>query len=278
MSRVRVLLAATVFCGALNAHQTSARAQGATAESVTLAVESDVASSIIAELERSENLLCPRCVGPVLGLLGDDRYEVRVAAAWWIAKRPQRRQAASNAVAAVASNDSDTVRNAADVLGALGHPDAVAGLSAAVQRGGLSAEARVHAARALGAIGHPDANPALTAAMQDASPELRYEAIASWIQIRGQTDAAPVVGLVDDAEPMVRRKAAAAIGVLRDEVGRVALQSAVGHDEDAATRRNAAWALGRIGDGRSRDVLRAATDDPSGLVRVTARVALRYLR
>jgi len=262
----------------LCAGHASARAQGATAETVTQAVESDVASSIIAELERSENLLCPRCVGPVLGLLDDDRYEVRVAAAWWIAKRPQARQAGSNATSAVASNDSTTVRNAADVLGALGNPNAVAALSAAAQRGGLTVEARVHALRALGAIGHPNANPALGAVMQDASPELRYEAVSAWLGIRGQADAAPVIGLVDDADPMVRRKAAAAVGSLRDPEGRVALQSALGNDEDAAVRRNAAWALGRIADGRSRDVLQAATGDASGLVRLTARVALRALR
>ncbi len=277
-AKKKVLAVAALCCGALWVQLPAARAQSATAESVIEAVDSGVASSIVAELERSENLLCPRCAGPVLGLLDDDRYEVRVAAAWWLAKRPQRRQAASAAMSSVAGNDSDAVRNAADVLGALDHPDAVSALSAAVQRAGLTVEARVHAARALGAIGHPDANPALVAAMQDASPELRYQAVASWVRIRGQADAAPVVDLVDDADATVRREAAAAIGLLRDEAGRIALQSALGHDEDAATRRNAAWALGRIGDGRSRDVLRAAADDPSGLVRITARVALRLLR
>ena len=273
-------LTACLCGGTFFHHPSAARAQveGPSAESVLLAIDSGVAASIVAELERSENLLCPRCVGPVRGLLGDERYEVRVAAAWWIAKRPQAAQAAADAAAAVAGDDSVAVRNAADVLGALGRPSAVAALANAVQRGSLSVEARVHAARALGAIGHPDANPALAQAMQDGSPELRRQAIASWMQIRTQVDAAPVVALIDDEDVTVRRKAAAVVGSLRDAVGRVALQARLANDEDAAVRRNAAWALGQIGDLQSRSTLEAAMNDGSGLVRLTARAALRALR
>ena len=41
---------------------------------------------------------------------------------------------------------------------------------------------------------------------------------------------------------------------------------------------NAAWALGQIGDASSRAALEAATADPSSIVRMTARTALRNLR
>jgi HEAT repeat protein len=43
-------------------------------------------------------------------------------------------------------------------------------------------------------------------------------------------------------------------------------------------RRNAAWALGKLGQSASRDVLYAAQTDASGLVRMTAKAALAALR
>jgi HEAT repeat protein len=59
---------------------------------------------------------------------------------------------------------------------------------------------------------------------------------------------------------------------------RVALEAVLASDADSAVRRNAAWALGRIGDAASRDALRAATTDASSLVRTTAKVAMGKLR
>nr|MBA3817892.1 HEAT repeat domain-containing protein [Deltaproteobacteria bacterium] len=49
-------------------------------------------------------------------------------------------------------------------------------------------------------------------------------------------------------------------------------------DTDAFVRRNAAWALGRLGDAASRSALTRATTDLSGLVRMTAKAALAQLR
>ena len=88
---------------------------------------------------------------------------------------------------------------------------------------------------------------------------------------------APLVALVADSDNVVRRKAAGAIGHLRDAAGRVALEQQLTTDPDPVVRRNAAWALGRIGDVSSRSVLEAATRDESGLVRMVARQALRQL-
>ena len=56
------------------------------------------------------------------------------------------------------------------------------------------------------------------------------------------------------------------------------LEALVVGDGDAIVRRNAAWALGRIGSSSSRAALTAASQDKSSLVRLTARAALAQLR
>ena len=242
-------------------------------------IDSDSADAIVAELERAETLICVPCVALVLDLLDDPRYIVREAAAWWVARRPaHKRSVAAAANAALLGNDSEQARNAADILGAFLEPASVPLLATALQRTELSAEARSHITAALARLGHRDANPALSAAMADSNPEVRLAAVAAWVEIRGQIDAAPAIPLVADSEVAIRRKAAAVIGYVRDGGGRVALEERLASDDDAAVRRNAAWALGQIGDEQSRVALEEALLDPSGLVRMTARVALRKVR
>lgn len=252
--------------------------RGGSAARIQNAINTTSTDAIIAELERSERLICDACIAPVMGLLDDDRYAVREAAAWWFARRPVLKNALRDqSLLDLEGSDSRMARNAADVLGTFKHPDAVDALSAAAVRSDLSAEARMAAVRALGTIGVPAANGALEAAMTDGDATVRFEALESWIAIRGQDDAGAAVGLVDDADATVRAKAAAVVGELRDAAGRVALEQQLASDPDATVRRNAAWALGRIGDRASRAVLEDAVDDPSSLVRMTAQVAIYEL-
>lgn len=279
MTRTNIL--AAVVAGLLTAIAfggTAHAGRGGSAARIQNAVATGSVDAIIAELERSERLICDACTPTVLDLLDSERYELREAAAWWIARRPALKvQLAARSTADLAGNDARLARNAADVLGTFRHPAAIPALAAAAARAELAPEARMAAVRALGTIGHRDANPALAAAMGDADATVRLAAVSSWLQVRRQAGAAPVVGLLDDASREVRAKSAAVVGELRDASGRVALEALLAGDSDASARRNAAWALGRIGDAASRAALTAATTDASPLVRQTAKAALALL-
>jgi HEAT repeat protein len=253
--------------------------RGSNLSRVTSAVNSGGSLTIRSELEKAERLLCPGCVDVVAPLLADDRYEVREVAAWWFARRAAEKKAlTTQSIAALQGGTTIEARNAADILGTFRHPVAVPALSAAYGRSGLGAEARASIVRALGTIGVVDGNPTLTLAMADSDPTVRWEALTAWQNIRRQADAEPAVALVGDANTMVRRKAIAVVGQFRDSTARAALEQTVLNDSDPVARRNAAWALGRIGDLASAEALAQAANDPSSLVRATARVARRQLR
>lgn len=279
MRTLKQMFLAAAVAGALAAAGGTAEAgRGGSAARIQNAVQTGSVDAIIAELERSERLICDACTPTVMDLLDNDRYELREAAAWWIARRPVLKgQVTERSIADLQGSDSRLARNAADALGTFRHPQAIPALAAAVVRTDLSADARMAAARALGTIGHRNANTALTAAMNDSDPSVRFAAVSSWLQIRKQANAAPVVGLLDDSDATVRAKAAGVVGELRDATGRAALEAALTGDADPNVRRNAAWALGRIGDSASRTALSAATTDPSPLVRQTAKAALAGL-
>ncbi len=279
MTSIKTNILAAAVAGLLTFTTGTAEAgRGGSAARIQNAVATGSVDAIIAELERAERLICDACTPTVLDLIDNDRYELREAAAWWIARRPVlKNQLTERSTADLAGSDSRLARNAADVLGTFRHPQAVAALAAASSRTDLSAEARMAAVRALGTIGHRSANVALTAAMADADASVRLAAATSWLQVRKQATAAPLIALVGDADATVRAKAAGVVGELRDSTARAALETALAGDRDASVRRNAAWALGRIGGAASRAVLTAATADVSPLVRQTAKAALAGL-
>jgi HEAT repeat protein len=253
--------------------------RGASYGSVVGTINNGGTASIIAELERAERLVCPGCVDAVMPLLDDERYQVREVAAWWFARRPaQKKMLTDRSIDRLVAGDSVQVRNAADILGTFRHPQAIGPLADAYDRTDLTVEARAHIVFALGTIGDKAANPVLEAAMSDESADVRLQAVTAWVEMRRQSDAGQAVALVDDANVLVRRKAAAAVGFFGDADGRLALEDRVLNDDDPVVRRNAAWALGQIGDAASRTVLDQATDDESSLVRATARAAKRSLR
>lgn len=253
--------------------------RGGSAARIQNAINTTSTDAIIAELERAERLICDACIAPVMALLDDDRYEIREAAAWWFARRPVMKAALTqSAIEDLAGTDSRMARNAADILGTFRHPLAIPALAAAATRTDLDAEARLHVVRALGTIGHRDASAAIEAAMSDTDASVRLEALAAWSAIRGQAEATAAVALVDDADARVRARAAAVVGELRETSARTALETQLATDTDPVVRRNAAWALGRLGDSASRPALEAAVDDPSPLVRMTAKAAIHQLR
>lgn len=252
--------------------------KGGSVGQIKSAVASGSVDAIIAEIERSESLMCPECVDVMTNLLDHPRYEVREAAGWWFAKRPALKAAmVEQMVDDLGTGTGNSVRNAADFLGAVRATDRLPALSATYDRG-VSAEARLAIIRAAGVIASPSGNALLQKGLGDADAAVRLMAVSSWRDMRGQSGAAPVVALLSDRDAAVRAEAAASIGGLREQGGRVALEALVTSDPEATVRRNAAWALGELGSRESAAALDAASRDTSPLVRGVARAARRSLR
>ncbi len=252
--------------------------KGGSVGQIRSAVASGSVDAIVAELERSEALLCVDCISVVDSLLSHARYEVREAAGWWIAKRPLlRQQTIERMAASLGTGTGDSVRNAADFLGAARAFDRLPELAAAYDRG-VSAEARLAIVRAAGVLAKPGSNAVLTKGLTDAEPSVRLQAVTAWRDVSGQTGAVAVAALLSDADDSVRAEAAATIGGLREQSARVQLETLVVADSSATVRRNAAWALGQLGRSESAGALDTASSDPSPLVRGVARAARRALR
>jgi len=258
---------------------TAEAGRGGNFDRIRAAAQNGNPDAIVAELERAEKIPCSdECMNFIEGLLAHDSYYVRDGAAWWFARHPaQKAVLEQRSVNQLATGTSLQVRNAADALGRIGHPNDIADLAGALQRSGVDAEARAHVVRAIGKISHVSGGAVLSDAMADASPQVRAEAVHAWSVLLRQDNAAPVAALVTDTDLSVRRAATQVVGRFREASARGALEQLVVSDADAAVRRNAAWALGRIGDAGSRAALTTATSDASSLVRMTAKAALRQL-
>lgn len=252
--------------------------RGGSAGQIRSAVASGSVGAIIAEIERSEALMCADCVDVMTKLLDHSRYEVREAAGWWFAKRPSiKKLMTEQMVNDLAGSDPVSVRNAADFLGSVRAVEQLGVLGVAYERG-VSAEAKFAIVRAASAIGSRDGSSLVAKGLNDPDASVRALAAASWRDLRGQVEATAVVTLLDDVDAAVRSQAAATIGGLREGAGRAKLESLLGNDPDATVRRNAAWALGEIGSRESSAALEAATRDRSPLVRGVAKAARQALR
>lgn len=253
--------------------------KGGSAGAIQAAIASRSTDAIIAEIERSESLICAECVLLVTGLTADDRFAVREVAAWWFARRPALKDAlVGSFVADLAQGDTTAVRNAADFLGRTRTLATLPQLRAAIHRSDVGVEARLAMVRAVGFMAHTGGNEVLTTAMADPDASVRAAAVVAWRDMLGQSSAQPVVPLLGDSDANVRAQAAGVVGAMRDPAGRAALEGLVVGDRDPVVRRNAAWALGQLGDASSAPALRQAMADASGLVRGVARAALAQLR
>lgn len=252
--------------------------KGGSAGQIKSAVASGSVDAIIAEIERAESLMCSECIDVMTNLLDHSRYEVREAAGWWFAKRPSLRlMMIDQMVSDLGSGTGVSVRNAADFLGSVRAVDKLGALTAAYDRG-VSAEARLAIVRAAGEIGSRSGNALLLKGLADADAGVRTMAVASWRDMSGQAGAASVVALLSDTDAGVRAQAAATVGGLRELSGRARLETLVVSDAEATVRRNAAWALGELGQKESAAALDAASGDASPLVRGVAKAARRSLR
>ena len=273
-------LVALALCGALVLPSTALAGKGASYQSISNALATGNRDSIVAELERAEKLPCAPCIDLVRPLVDHDDAAVRDVAAWWLSKRAIRDQVRDEMFARLTAGNSVAARNAAEVLGRFKHPDALMPLELAIHDGALSDEARVAATNAVGTIGDFRGKALLEGAITSESAPVRAAAAKALRGIRGNADGIAVVELLGDDDEQVVREAAVTVGVLR-ETGALAELARVVTDASlsAVVRKEAAWALGNIRDGSVRDVLkRVAAEDPSMLVRGTARAALANLR
>src|SRR6185369_11207441 len=252
--------------------------KGGSAAAIKAAVASTSTDAIIAEVERTEHLICEECIQTLTNLTEDSRFAVREVAAWWFARRPALKDMlASQFVDDLPTGDTTKVRNAADFLGRTRTFTALPQLRAAIHRSDLGVEARIALVRAVGFMAHTSGNEVLTTAMADSDASVRAAAVVAWRDMLDQSSAQPVVALLGDSDANVRAQAAAVMGGMREQAGCAGLEGLVVADPDSVVRRNAAWALGQLGNASSAAALRRASTDASGLVRGVARAALGQL-
>jgi HEAT repeat protein len=275
MNTMKKLVAVAVMLGAATVAQAG---KGGSAAKIQAAISSGGQDAIIAEVERTEMLICGDCVPMVQSLLTDDRYPVRQVAAWWFGKRTvlQHRLAAQMEQQLQGGN-AIAVRNAADYLGTTKEYKALPLLQAAMGRGGLTVDARLAIVRAAGTMAHVNGNAILSAGMADTDASVRAAAVYAWRDVLGQTGVAPVEPLLGDADAHVRAAAATVVGTYRDGNVVAQLEHALAADGDWTVRRDAAWALGRIADPTSRAALTLASDDASPIVASVAKASLAAL-
>jgi hypothetical protein len=263
----------------LLASSTAYAGKGGSAGAIQTAVKSGSTDAIIAEVERAEGLICSDCMQTMINLTEDNRLEVREVAAWWFAKRPGSKAImVSQMKDDLVGADAVHVRNAADFVGYVREYTALPQLRVAIKRTDLSSEAKLAIVRAVGYMAHLDGNGILTTAMTDADPTVRAAAVTAWRDILGQISDAPIVGMLADSDARVRAEAATVVGAYADRSARAQLEALVTTDADPVVRRNAAWALGKIGSAESTQALILATRDSSGLVSGYAKAALANLK
>ncbi len=253
--------------------------KGGSNAAILQAVQSGSTGAILAEVERTEGLACTDCVQTVTNLLEDNRYEVREVAAWWFAKRVALKEVmAQQFITELANGNSIAVRNAADFLGATVYLKSLPALRTVITRSGLTSEAKLAVVRAVKYMAHVGGNPVLVTAMTDADPAVRAAAVTAWRDILGQTNAVPVEPSLRDGDASVRAAAAAVLGAMHDTNVVSTLEQLVTTDTDPFVRRNAAWALGKLGSASSREALTIASTDESGIVRGVAKASLATLK
>jgi HEAT repeat protein len=276
MKTLKKLVAVALLVGAASVAQAG---KGGNWQLIQGAILSNGQDAIIAEVERTETLVCGQCVPLVSSLLTDDRYPVREVAAWWFAKRPGlQQQLAAQMEAQLSGSDSIAIRNAADFLGTTKTYKALPLLLAAMQRSSsLTVDARLALVRAAGAMAHTAGNSILLAGMADADPSVRTAAVYAWRDVLNQPNVSVIEPMLTDASAQVRAAAATVIGAYQDGAVRATLEQLVMSDTDTTVRRDAAWALGKIGSSASLPALTIASHDASPVVASVAKSSMARL-
>ncbi len=274
-------LAVVAFLGiSLAAAGTAVAGRGSSPQAVQLAIRSGSPDAIKSELERAEHLVCVSCVDMVMPLLDDNNQGIREVAAWWIARRGVARTVRVQMLTRLGQPDSVAARNAADVLGELHYVSSIPALSAALSNPLFSSEARAHMAAALGRISRPEVVAPLTGALAVNDGVVQVAAMQALQSIAGLRDGAAVSPLLTSGDASVRAEAATTLGMFHDANATSALVTALQNDASPIVRKRAAWALGEIhaSTAAAGPALQAAVaNDGSPFVRSLAAAALTQL-
>jgi hypothetical protein len=235
-------------------------------------------------LEHGERVECLDCVPYVSKMLYASNPKSREISAWWLRRRIfgvfGKGEVYEQTINTV-SNPKASELSRAYAANALGEFLEGAGIAPVAQAvlSDSSPKVRLAAANALVRLNNQGPNSELSTALSDADVEVRLAALNGVTHINVFSNVDRVVNLISDPSPLVRRRAAQALGTLKSGdavVGLIALTS-VDNESDAGVRAAAVWALGQIADSQARDaVLSAANDNDSG-VRDAARFAVRRL-
>jgi len=274
-------LAVVAFLGiSLAAAGTAVAGRGSSPQAVQLAVRSGSPDAIKSELERAEHLVCVSCVDMVMPLLDNNNQGIRQVAAWWIARRGVARTVRVQMLTRLGQPDSVAARNAADVLGEFHYVSSIPALSAALSNPVFSSEARAHMAAALGRISRPEVVAPLTGALSVNDGVVQVAAMQALQSIAGLRDGAAVSPLLGNGDASVRAEAATTLGMFHDANATDALVTALQNDASPIVRKRAAWALGEIhaNNAVAGPALQAAVaNDASPFVRSLAATALTRL-
>ena len=274
-------LAVVTFLGiSLAAAGSAVAGRGSSPQAVRLAISSGSSDAIKAELERAEHLVCVSCVDMVRPLIDSQDEGIRQVAAWWLARRGVAREIRVEMLNRLGQPDSTAARNAADVLGEFHYVSSIPALSAALSNPAFSSEARAHVALALGRISRPAVVAPLTAALAGSDGVVKVAAMQALQRIAGLRDGSAVSPLLGDGDVAVRAEAATTLGAFHDVNGASALVTALQNDSSPIVRKKAAWALGEIHASSSvagPALQNAAANDASPFVRSLAGAALSRL-
>jgi HEAT repeat protein len=264
---------------ALLAGRSAHAGTGGGPQTIQQAIAANSVDSIKAELERTELLICAACVDLVTPLVDHPDVRVRTVAAWWLARRGVAKQIQVAMLNRLSQPDSTAALNAADVLGEFHYVSSIPALGAALSNPIFSGAARAEMAKALGTIGRPAVTPYLTTALADSDPQVRSASLLALRTVPGFHDGSVAAPLISDGDAGVRSDAVVTVGMFKYTGGASALVAALS-DPSPVVRKKAAWALGEIGAPSSTAgaaLQNAAANDPSPLVRSLAKAALTKL-
>jgi hypothetical protein len=236
-------------------------------------------------LEHGEKLECLGCIPIVSKLLYNSNAKTREISAWWLRRRifgvfgPG--QVYEQTLSTLGDADETEAHRvyAANALGEFLSAGGVPALSKAAIAD-ESALVRKAAVAGLERLNSSGAAGELSLTLGDADADVRLAALHAATRINSFTDVAAVVALISDSSPLVRRRSAETLGVMKaaDAVAGLMVLGSADQESDASVRAAAIWALGQIGDPAARDVITAGQDDPDASVRSAAYVSARLLR
>ncbi len=233
-------------------------------------------------LEHGERVECLSCIPVVEKLLYDGNAKTREIGAWWLRRRifgvfgPGQvyEQTLNNA-----QDQSLSEQKRAFASEALGEFLAAPGIAVLgkVATSDSSPMVRKAAVHGLWRINSQGPNGELGKAMSDTDADVRLEAVNASTKVRVFTDIAAVVQRVSDESPLVRKKAAEALGKMKaiDAVAGLMALASKDTEQNPTVRAAAVAALGRIKDSAAKGTVQAAQNDPNQFVRDAAQIALR---